>query len=465
MSEPKEGPVWVVTDLTEENFVEISVPRIYGGDRSRYVARQLLARFPETRYRIALKARSTGSLMERLAPPVQTLTAVEPADRINTALAKVTNPIAGVWSTSMLLARMGSKLRMPPNLLIVLAQPTGMRIVFLKDRSPILTRMVVATSLAADQAVEILRTVRHLENTKVIARGAQRFSVLLLGAAEGLAPLLAADRLDELSASIIPKAKPGQDWRHVLFDVVCKNPFGQMAPMDIRTTYLALQTGKVARVVAGLCLLVSGALAIGSLVDIIHNQRDRNAVQASALLANQQLAEVDTAIEAFGVAPDLLRKALKLDHDEIASAPNMQADWVALSRVMSSVVGTRLKTLQWRVLAPNDVPCVQVGQTNAVDAAPAPSDDPATPSRAVELQITVALTQDAGPRLRLEQATAITEQLGKMPGAKVLGDPARRMREGDISASSAPGSSSDAAPDISWCATLPGTAQTSNSIP
>ena len=144
LPEPGQGPVWVLTDLTEETFTEINVPRVFGRDRSSFVERQLTNRFPETRFRVALEAQRQGSLMNRLAPPHQVLTAVEPADRITAALQNLSLPLAGVWSTSMLLARLGSKPRMPANLMIVLCQPAGMRIVYIKDRAPVLTRMVAA---------------------------------------------------------------------------------------------------------------------------------------------------------------------------------------------------------------------------------------------------------------------------------------------------------------------------------
>lgn len=53
-SGPGQGPVWVVTDLAEEAFVEINVPRIFGADRVSYIQRQLASKFPETVFRLAL---------------------------------------------------------------------------------------------------------------------------------------------------------------------------------------------------------------------------------------------------------------------------------------------------------------------------------------------------------------------------------------------------------------------------
>ena len=448
LPEPNEGPVWVVTDLTEESFVEITVPRVFGRDRSNFVERQLGNRFPETRFRAALAPRHTGSLMDRLAPPTQVLTAVEPADRINTALENLAVPLAGVWSTSMLLARLGSKPRMPANLLIVLSQPSGIRIVFLKERAPVLTRLVAAVDTAADQAVEILRTMRHLENTRLIERGSQRFSALLLGVSEELAPLLAKDRLDELDPSTMRKATPGQDWQKVLLDLTCQSPPGQMAPMVLRESYLARQLGRAARVVGALCLVGTVAAVVGNVGTIARDHQARTQLVVTAGETDGKMNEVDTAIQGFGVAPELLRQALAVDNEEVTNAPDMAADWQALSRTISSVPGARLKNLQWRVLESSEPACAGVGVAAPAQDPIAGAQVPPVPTRNVELKMEVLLAPDTGPRKKLQQTSDITQQLANAPGVTVIQDPARRLREGDLSAGS---TQTDSQSDLVWC--------------
>lgn len=450
LPQANEGPVWVVTDLTEESFVEITVPRVFGSDRSNYVERQLVSRFPETRFRVALAAQRDGSLMDRLAPPVQVLTAVEPADRVNAALENMFAPLAGVWSTSLLLARLGSKPRMPANLLIVLCQPSGMRIVFMKNRAPVLTRLVAVVDSAAEQAVEILRTMRHLENTRLIERGGQRFAALLLGTPEGLAAILAKDRLDELDPSIMRKAKPGQDWQQVLLDLACKNPPGQMAPMVLRQSYLALKLGRAARVAGAVCLLGTIAAVVGNVGTIARDHQARTQLVVTVADLDGKMTEVDTAIQGFGVAPELLRQALAVDNAEVTHAPDMAADWVALSRVISSVPGARVKNLQWRVLEASEAACAAAGPA-APAAEPVPGTEaeaPAVPTRVVEWKVEVLLVPDTGPRQKLQQASNITQQLSKVAGLRVMQDPARRLREGELTAG---GTQTDAQAELVWC--------------
>lgn len=449
---PTQGPVWVVTDLAEEAFVEITVPRVFGADRSNYVQRQLASRFPESAFRIAVPPRSNGGIMERLAPPLQTLTAIEPADRILVALKTLQAPMVGVWSTSMLLAHLGQKPAMPPNLFVVLCQPASMRILFLKQRSPVLTRLIAATQSAAEQAAEIVRTLRHLENTHVLERGSQRFGVLLMGGADGLAAALSGDRLDVLPPQSVWGSKSVQDWTHVLFDVVCKGPPGQLAPLSYRAAYLAGGVTKATRIGVALSVAITVWIASASVSSSIQAQRERTQVQAAIEGIASHIAKVDLATEAFGVSPDMVRKALALDADEIASAPDLELHMGQLSDILGSLPGAHLKSMQWQVLNASDVACPQEGTVNAAVALPDPASE-LPPSRKVELQLTLLLAEGIGPRQLAQQAGEFTRLLKQMEGVKVMRDPSRGLRDGDISTGSA---RTPTDRDLVWCLTLPG---------
>lgn len=456
LSQPDKGPVWALTDLAEESFVEITVPRIFGNDRRNFVQRQLANRFPESRFRVSMPAQRGGGLMDRIAPPVEILTAIEPADRVNDALAGLASPLVGVWSTSTLLAQVGCHRSMPANVLIVLSQPSGMRILFIKDRTPVLTRLVARTESAADQSVEILRTMRHLENTRMIERGGQRFAAMLLGVADGLAPILARDRLDALDASILRKAKLEKDWQQALLTLVCKSPVGQLAPMGLRESYLAMRLSRAAAGIAAVCVMGTIVAAAGNVRVIVGDHRERNHLEASVGQLDNQLVEVDAAIARFGVDPNMLRRALSVDDSEVVKAPDMAADLVDVSHTISRLPGARVKSLQWRVLDAGEAACANLGTTTGtVDVAPeAPAGTEPTVSagKTVELTLSVALAPDAGPQLRQQQASDITQQLGNTPGVHVLQDPAKALREGDLSAGSAQADSAE----LEWCVSLPG---------
>lgn len=452
-SAPPVGPVWVVTDLSEEAFVEITVPRIFGADRSNYVKRQLASRFPESAFRIALPPRGKGGLMARLAPPLQTLAAIEPADRILAALKTLQAPIAGVWSTSMLLAHLGKKPPMPADLFVVLCQSASMRILFLKQRSPVLTRLIAATPSAAEQAAEVVRTIRHLENTHVLERGSRRFGVLLLGGADGLASALSADRLDVLPLPDALSSRPAPDWNHVLFDVACKGPPGQLAPLAYRAAHLAGGVVKAARIGIALSVVAALWVASGSVSSSLRAQRERTQVQAAIEETTAQIAKVDLAIEAFGVSPNLVRKALALDSDEIASAPDLGRHMEQLATVVGSVPGAHLKSMQWQVLNPADVACSQEGAASTAVATVDPVAEQQPVSRKVELQMTLLLAEGIGPRQVIRQAGEVSRLLRQMEGAMVVRDPSQGLREGDISTSA---DQAQAGRDLVWCVTLPG---------
>lgn len=450
---PVEGPVWVVTDLSEEAFVEITVPRIFGADRSSYVQRQLASRFPESPFRIALPPRSRGGIMERLAPPLQTLTAIEPADRILVALKTLQAPVVGVWSTSMLLVHLGQKPAMPPNLFVVLCQPASMRILFLKQRSPVLTRLIAATQSAAEQAAEIVRTLRHLENTHVLERGNQRFGVLLMGGSEGLASALSGDRLDVLPPPSAWGSESVPDWTQILFDMVCKGPPGQLAPLSYRAAYLAGGVTKAVRIGVALSVAITLWIASASVSSSIQAQRERTQVQATIDEIASHIVKVDLATEAFGVSPDMVRKALALDAEEIASAPDLELHMAQLSENLGNVPGARLKSMQWQVLNAADVACPQEGTVSAAGAAAPDPTSELPPSRKVELQLTLLLVEGIGPRQLAQQAGEFTRLLRQMEGVKVMRDPSRGLRDGDISTGSA---RTPADRDLVWCLTLPG---------
>ena len=451
----------VVADLTEETFVEIAVPRVFGKDRQRFVQRQLANRFPETQFRAALTPPQEGSLMQRLAPSKQILTAIEPSERLQAALMSVSAPIVGIWGVSVILAQLGRAKSLPSTLLIVLTQATSTRIIFLKDRSPILTRLVTSSGTAAEQAVEILRTVRHLENTKVLQRGAQRLPALLLGTTQGLAAVLSGDRIDAVAAPNKQWAEGDSGWQTALFDLACKSTSGQLAPVALRVSYLTLQVEKTARIAMVACLVGALVVASGSVLSVVRDSRAQSGLDTTARQLSGKISEAEASIESFGVSPELLRKVLALDSDEIGTAPDLKSQLALLSGVVGNVPGARVTSLQWQFMAASEIACpAELGTAPAVVAAVA---EPAIePRRKVEVKLSIALAPDVGPRLKLQQASKISAQLGLVPGALVVADPARALREGDIGSVSA--GQPDGQRSLNWCVTLPAAIPVANAL-
>lgn len=456
-------PVWVMSDLPEETFIEINVPRVFGADRSNFVTRQLASRFPETVFRQALPPRRKGTLMERLAPPVQTLAAVEPGERIHTALKPLTPhnvPIAGVWSTSAILTRLVQRSIFPRDMFVVLRQSTNLRILFLKGRAPVLTRLVRAGETAADQATEIVRTLRHLENTHVIERNAQRFGVLLLGTVEDLSSILTRERLDIVPATPLQGRKFDGNWQPRLFDLLCQSPMGQLAPLSYRASYLTRIVEKTAYIATALILMTTLLMASVSIKDILQTRQEQLQTQTSLNQLTAETNELDLAIQAVGVAPDTVRNALTMDTEEIVSAPDIRTNLVHLSHAIGTIADARLKSLQWQFLEPGVAACAQnetlATTTTATTAAPEPgSTDIQPPERKVELQMTLQLPDGSGPRKTVQQASEMTRQLGQIHGAVILLDPAKTLLVGDIRTNTSPNPTENSR-ELTWCLTLPG---------
>ncbi len=454
---PAPGSVWVVTDLPEETLLEISVPKVFGPDRTKFVARQLANRFPETLFRATLAPTRKGNLTNRLSPPQQVLTAIEPADRLAAALDLIQGPLAGVWSTSVLLTQVTQSQKFPATALLVLSQSKHTRIVFIRDRIPVLTRLVSTGDNAADQAVEIVRTLRHLENTRVIERGAARMPALLLGAPQGLAAVLSADRIDALALPAKWLSFGPLNWRFVLFDLACRNPEGQLAQESLRIDYRALQLRRSAKIAMAVCVLAAVVVSSGSVFSALQNRKNESDLNAAAETLTAHIAEADSRITAFGVAPEMLVKVLALDNDEIVNAVDLRAQLTALARAVASVSGSRVKSLQWQLLRSGQAACrdENVTETSPETDSGSTAVGGGTDSTAkVEVKLAISLTAEAGPRLRLKQATALTQSLRSQSGAVVVRDPSVQLRDGDLGSNGVNGF--DTTKPLEWCLVMPG---------
>lgn len=336
-----------------------------------------------------------------------------------------------------------------------------MRIIYLKDRAPMLTRLVAIAQSASEQASEIIRTIRHLENTRVIDRGSQRFAALLLGGSVELAQALAKDRLDALPPPPAWAALADDQSNDVLFDMVCKSPAGQLAPLQLRASYLANNVARTAKVLSALSLAIAVWISAGSIQTSVQARNARQQVEAQLAQMSNEIAQVDRSIESFGVSPDLVRNALAIDEHEISSAPDLRVDLMRLSGVIAKVPDARVRQLQWRLLDAATAACPLEGAVVA-DTNPTGSEQTPPPAqRKVEIQMSVALAAQLGPQQLAQQAETITRGLSSLQGSNVLQDPARTLREGDIRV----GIQSGESQDLHWCISLAVPATTTGAMP
>ena len=447
-----QGHVWVVTDLVEESFAAIRTPRLFGLDRASYITRQLATRYPDTSYRSFLTPDQEGDLIGRIAPTRHILLGIDAAERLAAELDATPQPVAGVWPVSMLLALLGRDRDLPADLFVVMPGPGTLRIVFLKNRAPLLTRLTLTPNQPGAQVDEIVRTLRHLENTQVVQRGRHEHPLLLLADPGGLDEPMAAAHFKRVSLPRWEATPPG-DWRFPLFDLALKSPSGQVAPLARRAEFLAARLGKASLVLAAVIILAGIAGAGNNLWSLFSMLNESRQVDASLQQINARIAEVELDIGKFGVAPETVRRAVALHDEELVSAPAIEPHMRLIANVMASDPNLRLKDLQWQLLAPGVLPC---NATAAPDPAAtgAPSPEAGSEQRKVELGFELAVPVSYGPRDRAQTLRNISGQLEGLAGVTLWQDANKDLASGSLRG----GSGLGAATKLFWCMTLPGIA-------
>lgn len=461
-------PVWVVTDLAEEGFAEIETPRVHGRDRSDLLARQLGMRFADTPYRMRLNIQHGDALIDRLLPTRHTLFGITSADKINAELDAKSLSVAALCPMSLLLTRIGQSRRLPADLFIVLPSAAGLRIVFLKNRIPVLTRLAAIPDQASAQAEEIIRTHRYLENMRTIARNSQP-AVLVLGDGQAFDAPLSAARLNVIE-STGPWRGDRDTLLKTLFDRALRHqPFGQLAPIERRTVYLSgrLRQASLAAAALSLCAGVgAAALNLSTIFDI---ERDKAADQATSAQLNDQIAALDRRIAAMGPSPEQVRQVVELNANEIERAPAFEHHLRQIGQALRSEGSARVAELEWQLLDAGVQPCAKRLQempghaTTPTDDAAANADAnadsgaaaPAT--RQVEIFYKIILGADVTPRARAQTVQAVSAQLTQMarlPQSALLMDPAKSLATGTLRGGDGP--ASDDERTFSWCLALPG---------
>jgi hypothetical protein len=443
-----------VADLAEEAFHEALVPRVFGRDRTGFLNRQLTTRFPDTPYKTALPPAIQTGLMNRLAPPRQTLLGLDAAERVAAAISSVTAPVAGVWSTSMLMAQAASQKRMPPDLFIVLRDAAGLRIVYVKGGVPVISRLVLDAPLPSDQVTEIVRTLRHLENTKVLERTDKPRPIVIIGDSEGFADLLSNEKMQLLALPSAKSTARSDDWRGVLFDLVVKSPSGQLAPLSARTTFVASRWQRAAFIAGAVSFSLAVAFA-GSILLTITDDRTALSLRQSNVQRQQTVLDnLERQIAAVGVSPEWVHQAVTLDQQEILAAPSLVKHLVMVAELLAKQDNLRLERFDWRVTQPGNASCDgKPVESNVQEAAPEPGKAPAA-SMMVELTLQITLPQGLNDRARLQTMTAIASAIGQLEGVSVLMDPAKEIAQATLRGGGAAQGAGEK--QAVWCMTLAG---------
>ena len=333
----------------------------------------------------------------------------------------------------MLLSQLGSHPSLPRDLFIVLPGSGHMRIVFLKNRQPVLFRLAPTGEQLVDQVTEIVRTLRHLESTRAVA-GAQRHAVWVLGPTDGMDAALQAQGLDLL----LPPSwiEPPPDWRMLLFDLALTSPPGQLAPIGLRSEFLArrLRRAALGLSAAGLALTLWGVSA--PLRAGLQAQGQRTLALAELRQGATAQAAIEQDIQSFGVAPALLRRAIRLDEEEVNSAPLLAESLAQLATSLGRSGPYRVGRLDWRLLAGREPACVKAAQA-AGNAALGSNAPPTTDEHRAELELTLQAEPDSSGRAKAQKLLKVSTSLAQWPGATLWLDPAQRAAT-DVLSSATP---------------------------
>lgn len=440
---PAGAPTYVITDLADEAFAELTLPRLFGKDRVDYLQRQLALRFPESRYRALLPPAQDQGWIERLAPRKQVVAAIESSEGVDSVLHPLNDrPVIGVWSASEALAHIGSRRGMPPNLFVLVHNKEHLRIVFLKQRIPLLTRRVRTAQAPLACANELVRTLRHLENTHAVDRDGQRFGVLVLGSDGALAQHWGSERLDLVSAH--PEA-----CEPLLLDAVTRGLPGQLAPLGVRIHYVSAQVRRAAWVATASVLALTVWLGAGMASDRWQQYQAHKQVLDQVTQLQFTSQRLEREIAAYGVDPVVVKKALQIDSAEIEAVPGLQEKLLLLSQAMNKLDGgVRIQSLSWSLKKSQGEVCSDPAKSKGSTAeAPAAAPEPA-------LEVRVELTRLGNtPWERERSLRAANDVFRAMQNVTVVEDPAKRLRSASVSVGGQRSGADDA---IAWCMRWPG---------
>jgi hypothetical protein len=443
---PSGHHVIVMVNLAEESFHELNMPRIFGKDKAAFLQRQLDSRFPDTPYRIVLGASTKVGPLEYVSPKRQVLVGLESLPRVSKLIKEHNVTIKGIWTVSIMMAHYGRSLFLPEDLFIVFLGPGGQRIVYLKNRVPVLTRLTPNPYQAAAQVDEIIRTLRYLENKHIVERGTRRHSLLLLGDPTDLKDRLADARFD-LVTRIGRDEAPPADWRFPLFERVIKSPSGQLAPIIQRTEYLAdrinmfakrIRIGSIVAVVLFLLTQIPAAQ------DIYSEIKDEE-IKIQGI--GSRIADVDKDTFKYGVTADLMRRAIDLDDKEIVAAPDFDKQLRTIANALSKSTDLRLKDFHWRIIPQGASPCKTESSTTP------PPYDPTGNTNNIKVEVMMKLTfpESYGPKIRAAAVSNFSRELTQISGLTLKQDPAKEVGQESLEGG---GTVSNAAIFPQWCLVL-----------
>lgn len=361
--------------------------------------------------------------------------------------------IAALNATSLLLAGIGQDPQLPAELFIVLPEPSGLRIVFLQQRRPLLARLAPWHTQAETQTQtfieEIGRTCRHLESAHILPRdqhAAATPPLLILGKQAERAELETALAAANYTLLACPAAWQHlqDDSDHPLFDLAMrKQPFGQLAPLARRRHHLAARLRKPALAASLLLAMAGTAATAGNFMEYRQLQQRLVEQQATLQQLNAAIVMLDQQHAGLDANPALVHQAMRLHARELAAPPSFARYLHMLAAVLDDPgqVPLRLNRLEWRL--PD-------GQAS-VCATPMPAAGTPEQERLAEVNITMQLPETRPASSRAATLQAISNRLERLPDTRLVVDPARALAHATLQGDT---QADNREPHANWCLAL-----------
>lgn len=457
-------PIWLLTDIAAETLLEVSTPPLRGRDLRDLHARLLDQHFLHTQWRTSWRPRRAAAANSCL------LFAIDPASELENALpqpaqanedvagaAKASNvskdavEIAGISSTTLLLAELALESGMPAELFVILPLDYGTRIVFMRQGRPLLTRLTQGgdAQTATTLLEEIKRTQRHLNNTLLqaeanvdadadnnsTAKASDQHpphipgNILLLAQTDALATTLRAAGYTLLPApacwrQLSQNNAATQQASFALFDLAwqqTRRPSAshrQLLPPAYRAHQRLTHLRRKLLLAGALIMLGASALFALQLTQYQQLQQQLQQQQTALQQLQQQLTPShDTQHTDLSVP--LLQQAVHIHRHALESrAPSMfaqQLQQLAQALAQATPPTFRLHTLSWRLLDAGQAACAQAPhQQNEKDGTHQPQ---------AELKFSAQLELAAHE----QTPPSLSNQLRQLPAATLLLDPQREQ--------------------------------------
>lgn len=416
--------LWVIADLPEEILEQLSLPRLFGRDRSQFLERHLTAAFPHSQFRAAFVM--TGGVLK---PGSVLLTGLSTTETITRELAKLDNPIAGVWGVFMLLTLTARHLGIK-DALLVLPSSHYLRILVIKHFIPVVTRCIHRYSVEDEQgsdANEIERTRQHIESHHIFDHDA-------------IPPVY---HLGKLTSTPLPDAftsKGDAAYLHPLFERLASSPPGQLAPLQFRAHHLTYRIRRTAYLATAACLLTAILFVQKEIHTLIKLAEQEGTLKTELQRATDENKRFAIYSRTNKSDPAMVRQATKFAALEIDAAPTPESILQYVASLIAGFPEVRIKNLTYQFPTPGQRLCHEQSPTAETGA----------PLHYTELQFSILLPGDLARAEQTEIGRRISTLIKANNSVRLIQDPANLSSLNTIKS----GFGMDKT-DAEWCMSIP----------